>query len=291
MACVADDPAFCQFGAMPKPFPHAYTCNHVVSDDGHVTFECSQDTEIWPWLALSPIHPILVQTINFWGSVEAGEALGTFDPEKWSALTFAEWSCGPASVGRPVRGIYETLQRGEETRFQLRFYDADYQQTVRISGKGVVFRTRNFEGWRRETKDEFKKPDTSGFEYAAAEMLGVATDRERFLAPLVSGSAVTTQGLITKENGLRPAHPYIGGSGDHVNSTHMGEIGRQFAEMLFGRRLHNRTGEMSFMHYVELGRPFEVELVSRDADELSLSLLVTQRDRDCARIEMAFAPA
>lgn len=276
---------------MPKPFPHAYTRNHAVTDEGHVTFECSQDTEIWPWLALSPIHPILVQTINFWGSVEAGEALGTFDPEKWSALTFAEWTCGPASVGRPVRGIYETLQHGEKTRFQLRFFDADDEQSLRISGKGVVFRTRNFEGWRRETKDEFEKPDTSGFEYASAERLGVATARERFLAPLKQQSTINTEGLITKENGLRPAHPYIGGSGDHVNSTHMGEIGRQFAEMLFEGRLYNRSGEMTFMHYVELGRPFHVELVSQNAADLSVSLLVTQRDRDCALIEMAFAPA
>ena len=276
---------------MPKPFPHAYTRHHVVSEDGRVTFECSQDVEIWPWLALSPIHPILVQTINFWGSVECGEVLGTFDPEKWSALTHAEWTCGPTSVGRPVRGDYETLEQGEESRYQLRFFDADDVQTLRISGKGVVFRTRNFEGWRRGTKDEFKKPDTRGFQYASARALGVASDRERFLAPLKQGEMIKTDGLITKENGLRPAHPYIGGSGDHVNSTHMGEVGRQFAAMLFGRRLVNRSGEMSFMHYVELGRPFEVLLVSQNETNQSVSLLVRQRDRDCTRIEMSFAPA
>lgn len=280
---------FCKFGAMPKPFPHAYTCNHTVSDDGRVTFECIQNVEIWPWLALNPVHPILVQTINFWGSVESGEALGTFDPEKWSALTHAEWTCGPASAGLPVRGDYETLQHGDEMRYQLQFYDEEDVRTLRISGKGVVFRTRNFEGWRRDTKDQYEKPDTSGFVYASAESLGVQTDRERFLAPLARKDGISTDGLITKENGLRPAHPYIGGSGDHVNSTHMGEVGRQFAEMHLGRRLINRSGEMSFMHYVELGRPFEVSLVSQKQAENAVSLLVRQRGRDCARIEMTFS--
>jgi len=275
---------------MPKPFPHACTCNHVVSEDGRVTFDCIQDIEIWPWLALPSIHPILVQTINFWGSVEAGEAKGTFDPEKWSALTHAEWECGPTSVGLPVRGMYETVQHDDEMRYQLRFFDAADAQTVRISGKGVVFKTRNFEGWRKTAKAEFAKPDTRGFEYASPEALGVRTEGECFLSPISRGDTIGAQGLITKENGLRPAHPYIGGSGDHVNSTHMGEVGRQFAELVFGERMINCSGEMTFLHYVELGRPFEIELVSQDADAHAVSLLVRQRDRDCTKIDMKFSP-
>lgn len=254
-----------------------------------MTFECTQDVGVWPWLALNPIHPILIQTINFWGSVEAGEARGTFDPEKWSALTHAEWTCGAPSVGLPVRGTYETLEHDDGMRFQLRFFDAEDAQVVRISGKGVVFQKRNFEGWRQDVKKQFEKPDTRGFEYASAAALGVKTPGERFLAALSRDDGIRTQGLITKENGLRPAHPFIGGSGDHVNSTHMGEVGRQFAELLFGERLINLGGEMAFMHYVELGRPFEVCLVSHSETDRSLKLLVKQRDRDCSRIEMTFA--
>ena len=282
---------FCDFAAMPKPFPHAFTHSHVVSEGGRVSFECSQDIEIWPWLALNPIHPILVQTINFWGSVECGETLGTYDPEKWSALTHCEWTCGAPSVGRPVRGTYETLQRGERNRYQLRFFDVTDAELVRISGVGVVFRTRNFEGWREDTKEKFKKPDVSGFVYASADAVGVATQGECFLSPLRHGETVSSTGLITKENGLRPAHPFIGGSGDHVNSTHMGEIGRQFAELLLGAPLIVRAGEMSFLHYVELGRPFEVTLIEHDEAVLRVELVVRQRTRDCARIELAFAVA
>ncbi|MEL7033643.1 MAG: hypothetical protein AAGL97_00885 [Pseudomonadota bacterium] len=276
---------------MPKPFPDAYTHSHTVAADGQVWFECTQDVEIWPWLALNPIHPILVQTINFWGSVECGETLGTFDPEKWSALTHCEWTCGAPTVGPPVRGTYETLQRGDKMRYQLRFFDAADEDVVRISGQGVVFRTRNFEGWREDTKEKFKKPDVSDFVYAPAEAVGVETQSECFLSPLKRGPQVSATGLITKENGLRPAHPYIGGSGDHVNSTHMGEVGRQFAELLVGAPLINRAGEMSFLHYVELGRPFEVELVSHDEAAQRFQLLVRQRARDCTRIEMTYARA
>ncbi len=276
---------------MPKPFPDAYTHNHTVPEPGRVSFDCSQDIQIWPWLALNPIHPILVQTINFWGSVECGETLGTFDPEKWSALTHCEWTCGAPGVGRPVRGTYETLQQGEKQRYQMRFFDEADAQIVRISGVGVVFRTRNFEGWREDTKEKFKKPNTSDFMYAPAAAVGVATQKERFLAPLRQEDGIRTTGLITKENGLRPAHPHIGGSGDHVNSTHMGEVGRQFAELLVGERLINRGGEMSFIHYVELGRPFEVELMSYHERDCAVSVLVRQQDRDCTKIDMQFESA
>ncbi|MEO1552740.1 MAG: hypothetical protein AAFR82_02305 [Pseudomonadota bacterium] len=276
---------------MPKPFPHAYTHSHTVSEDGQVWFKCIQDVRIWPWLALNPTHPILVQTINFWGSVECGEALGTFDPEKWSALTECEWTCGAADTGLPVRGIYETLQRGDKIRYQLRFFDGADALVVRISGRGVVFRTRNFEGWREEAKENFTKPDIGGFIYAPADAVSVGTQSESFLAPLARGTQVSTTGLITHKNGLRPAHPYIGGSGDHVNSTHMGEVGRQFGELLVGEPLINRGGEMKFLHYVELGRPFDAELVSHDEAECRFSLRVRQRNRECTQISMAYAKA
>lgn len=282
---------FCDFVGMPRPFSDVYTYNHTLRDDGSVTFECSTDSAVWPWLALSPTHPILVQTINFWASIDSGEFLGTFDPDVWTALTQVAWTCGEPSVGLPVRGQYATVRDEGRARFTLEFYDAADHQVAQLSGQGVTFRTRNFEGWREDTKEKFKKPDTSDFEYAPAKAVGVATPSESFLAPLSNGDHIATTGLITKQNGLRPAHPYIGGSGDHVNSTHMGEVGRQFAELLIGAPLINRNGEMKFLHYVELGRPFEVDIVAHDEAAQTLSLLVTQAERDCTQISMTYAPA
>lgn len=275
---------------MPRPFSDLYTFNHKRLDDGSVAFDCSQDADVWPWLRLSPIHPILVQTINFWASIDSGEFLGTFDPEVWTALTQVEWACGPPTAQLPVRGLYSTTQSDERARYHLSFFDQDDQQVARLSGQGVTFRTRNFEGWREETKEKIVKPEPPPFDYAPKEAVNVATQAESFLAPLSRGKTVTTSGLITKANGLRPEHPYIGGSGDHVNSTHMGEVGRQFGDLLMGQQLINRGGEMDFMHYVELGSPFEVELVSHDQGAQEFSLLVRQAGRDCTRIVMRYAP-
>ena len=76
-----------------------------------------------------------------------------------------------------------------------------------------------------------------------------------------------------------------------MNSTHMGEVGRQFGELLAGAPLINRSGEMEFMHYVELGHPFEIELISYDEAAATFSLLVRQAGKDCTRIKMTYAEA
>jgi len=284
-------PNFCDFAAMPRPFPDLYTFNHKHLDHGGVSFECSQDSAIWPWLTLSPIHPILVQTINFWASIDSGEFLGTFDPEVWSALTQVEWDCGPPSVGLPKRGTYHTEQQDGRLRYHLEFFDSAGDRVARMSGRGVVFRTRNFEGWREDAKEKVVKPEPPPFEYSPKDQVHVQTQSESFLAPLKRKPRVTTSGLITKAEGLRPGHPYIGGSGDHVNSTHMGEVGRQFGDLLLGQRLINRGGEMVFHHYVELGSPFDIELTAHDPDELCFALEVTQAGRKCTDIMMRYAPA
>lgn len=275
---------------MPRPFPDLYTVNHTHLDDGAISFECSTDDTVWPWLKLGPAHPILLQTINFWASVDCGEFLGNLEPGVWTALTQTEWACGPANVGLPVRGRYSSTQEGERGRFHLAFFDADDQQIVRMSGQGVTFRTRNFESWRDEAKEKIVKPDPPPFDYAPHEAVGVATAPESFLAPLSRTDGLSTSGLITKANGLRPAHPYIGGSGDHVNSTHMGEVGRQFAALMLEQPLRIHGGEMDFMHYVELGTPFDVALTAHDEAAQAFSLIVHQAGRACTRISMQYAP-
>lgn len=274
---------------MKSPFPHAYTKNHALLGDGVVGFDCSMDAEIWPWLKLEPIAPILVQTITFWGSVESGMFLGTFDPRKRSALAQTNWECGPPGVGVPVRGRYETSQAGDHRRFALEYFDADERRVARMSGQGVVFRTRDFESWRNDAKEKIVKPEPPAFAYAPPAALGVATPGECFLAPIAPGQTVRVAGLITKARGLIPGHPYIGGSGDHVNSTHMGEIGRQFGDLLLGRQWINTGGEMVFSHYVELGSPFEVSLIEHAPEAKTYELLVQQAGHDCTEIRMSYA--
>jgi hypothetical protein len=275
---------------MPRPFPDAYTFNHARAEDGAVTFSCSTNSDIWPWLTLPPTHPIFIQTINFWASFDSAVFLDEFRADAWTALTGLKWTCGPAEAGRPASGRYLSEKDQDRARYALTLWDAAGTIVADYTGEGVTFRTRNFEGWRGKAKAKLEKADRAAFDYAPAASVGVATQKESFLSPLqqISGTEVST-GLITKENGLRPAHPYIGGSGDHVNSTHMGEIARQFGALLLERPTRNLGGEMVLKHYVELGVPFDVKLLARYDEGQSYSLLVRQAGRDCAQIDWTYA--
>ena len=275
---------------MPRPFPDAYTFNHARAEDGAVTFECSTNSDIWPWLVLPPTHPILTQTINFWASFDSAVFLDEFRADAWTALTKLEWECGPPEVGYPARGRYFSASQENRARYELTLWDTDGRVVADYVGEGVTFRTRNFEGWRDAAKTKLKPSAPAKLTYAPAASVGVTHHKESFLAPLrEAAGTLSTTGLITKENGLRPAHPYIGGSGDHVNSTHMGEIARQFGQLLLERPTHNSGGEMGLKHYVELGVPFEVKLLARSDEDQSFSLLIRQADRDCAKIDWIYA--
>ena len=194
---------------MPNNYDIAFTHSHEIQDDGSVKFECSRDIEKWPWLTLPPAHPIVVQTINFWASVETGITRGTFDPTKWSALTFAHWETGAEFTGPVIRGLADTPPGEpdiEKPHYRLTFFDAAGNLVCRIVGTGVIFKTRNFEAWRGKAKE---KADLSHsikhFTFAPAESLGVNSDVERFLSPLSHGDRVTAGALVTDRK--RPYAP------------------------------------------------------------------------------------
>lgn len=278
---------------MPETSLQPYTHAHRLLDGGSVAFECSQDADFWPWLALHPFDPIVVQTVNYWASVECGAARGTFDPNKWSALVQTEWTCGAEGAGHAARGISEVIGDADNPRFQMTFFDADGALVYKMGGKGVVFHNRDFEGWRAKAKAELAaRVPVADFEYAPHETTGMRAQWQSFLSPLVEGETVSAHALITKENGLPPAHPYLSGSGDHVNATHLADIGRQFAQAVRGGQPRSIIGgEMSFKHYVELGRPFDIALAKEgmaeggSSDE-AVSMNVSQAGRFCAAITL-----
>lgn len=104
-----------------------------------------------------------------------------------------------------------------------------------MTGKGVVFRRRNFEGWRGEAKEKLPVPSRSvDFAFASAGRLGVATQDECFLSELAKGETPAAQGLVSKARGFLPRHPYHGGSGDHVNSNQLADVGTQFLHLARG---------------------------------------------------------
>lgn len=270
---------------MPRPFPDQYTHNHARDEAGAITFECTANAETWPWLNLVPTHPILIQTANFWASFDSGVFMDEFRADSWTALTKLEWACGRPGVGYPARGRYTSVQEEKHARYTLELRDADDELVADYAGEGVTFRTRNFEGWRGETKEKLRPAEPVTLGYVSSELVDVATTDESFLAPLSQTSGgLRTTGLITKENGLRPNHPYIGGSGDHVNSTHMGEIARQFGCLMLGRPFDHTGGAMELKRYVELGVPFEVALLNHSGATRSFTLQVLQADRVCAEL-------
>ena len=273
--------------ALPK---HEFTRDHNVAKDGTVTFRCSDDIGIWPWLALDTQHPIVVQTINYWASVEAARARGTLDLSQWTALTHSDWQCGEKEAGPLSHGKAEVENEGDREAYRLTFYDRDNAMIVQIRGKGVVFRNRDFESWRESAKQHLaKRAKQASFKYAAAASVGVASQKESLISPLCAGNEPSAQALITKENGLMPAHPYHSGSGDHVNANHLADVATQFASLQRGAPVNVRGGEMHFLHYVELGHPFEISMESYQRAQHAISMAVTQAERNCAQINLKFA--
>ncbi len=131
---------------------HPYSYDHDVADDGTVTFQCSTDAEKWPWLALHPFDPIVVQSINFWASVETATARGTWNPEKWSALAHMTWQCGEQGVGHAIRGVGKQTGRDGSPGFHIIFFDANDALVFEVGSKGVIFQTRDFEAWRAKAR-------------------------------------------------------------------------------------------------------------------------------------------
>jgi len=266
-----------------------FTQDHVVSDDGRVVFACSTDHEAWPWLALHPFDPIVVQSINFWASVETGKARGTFDTSKWSALTQTEWLCGDQDVSHATHGIASAFGEDGTGRYALSFFDKDDRLVYKMSGKGVVFQNRDFESWRQKEKTKIAPPSISDFQYADAKKVGVSSQLESFIAPLVQGDVLAAEALITKENGFIPQHPSHSGSGDHVNANHLADVARQFLCQHIGKApIIITSGEMEFHRYVELGRPFHIHLAGEDSARETVSMTVHQADHLCATITMRY---
>lgn len=276
---------------MPKTSNKAYTHSLTPLADGAVAFKCSSDRAAWPWLALPPWHPTVIQTINYWASVETAMARGDFKPDTWSALTESHWVSNTGAKGPPTHGLADYIQdpdAPDRLIFRLTFFDAEGTFICRLTGKGVIFRTRDFKGWRDQSKKQAAPPQAvQHFNYASANDLGLSTDVERFLSPLSGEAIPTATALVTKENGLMPAHPYHSGSGDHVNANHLADAGFQFAHLVNeGRKLKCTEGKISFLKFVELGRPFTLSLTAHDKDTGAISMEVTQANVTTTKVTL-----
>lgn len=275
-----------------------YSFAHRVEDDGSVAFQCSQDVGANPWLALPAHHPVVVQTQSFWTAVGASSALQGWEQTKWTALTWIDWKLGEAGGGHATRGIYRPDSEEGKLGYVIELFNAGGAVVVTIRGRGVVFRNRNFEQWRKEAKQEAQKSgQKSGqksdqqaapltqFQYCDPETLGLTRGERVFIAPFDHARRYI-EALVTAENGFPPGNAFIGGSGDHVNSTHLHELARQALFAIKGQTDIDTSGTMELNRYVELGAPLKLNIAHVDAS--SAIFEVEQVGKICAKITLRF---
>ena len=263
-----------------------FTHSHVLHDDGSLSFACGSDLARWPWLALDPCDPIVVQTLNYYGAYEIAIARGEYRPGQWTALTQTDWRCGDDGAGHAVRGI--AAARGEDSGapYRVSFFDRDDKLVCEVSGKGVVFRNRDFAAWREAQKQDLGAPMAlSDFPFVDAELIGRDSQIESYVSALDAGSPASVTALVTSENGFPPAHPYNDGSGDHVNAAHLADAALQFLRLAKGDPgLLVSGGDMRFASYVELGHPFFLKLAEPDEPGGDAPISIQQAGRECATI-------
>lgn len=261
--------------------------------DGRIYFDLSSDAMKWPWLRLHPANNIAVQATNYYAMTAVSRFAGSLG-EEWSALTEFAWRAFNVgkSARHPVRGVAEAGE-GEAPGYVCDLFDADGARVYHVTGKGVVFRTRDFKAWREKSKAEaLALPAPENFTYALPSTVGVSSTVESIVSPLRrEGEEVFADALVTAANGFPPAHPYHDGSGDHVNSTHMADAAQQVAQMLRAEQGLGgwpAGGDIAFRRYVELERPFRLTLESSPADSARLAFRLEQGGRPCASIALDY---
>lgn len=267
----------------------SYAFDYERTGDGALGFRCSGDARRWPWLSLPPRHPLVIQTQNFWASFGALRFEGGLEEGQWSALTWTDWSLGDARAGHAVRGVYQKVEAEAGPAFGLTLFDAQDRSIVTTRGRGVVFRNRNFEKWREASKQVARKDrNACAFTYAEDAQLALGEGEFALVAPLAPGET-RIEALVTPENGMPPANRVISGSGDHVNTTHFGEVTRQ-ALCLVTRdpEVQVTGGEMTLKRYVELGTPFALTFERDDPGTITFTL--EQLDKQCAQITLHWSP-
>jgi len=266
-----------------------FTTDHVFHDDGRFEFRCVHDVAARPWLSLHPHNPMFLQALNFWVPFEAGLARGHYGPEKWTALTETRWECGKRDVGKPVRGIASPVNEDDGLSYGITLYDDGGAEVYRLSGKGVIFQNRDFGAWRAGSKAKIAAlPKPNEFEFAPHELTGAGAQSQSFISPIRNEETPSATALVTEKNGFIPHHPYLSGSGDHVNATHLHVIGEQFTSLLEGgRKFVSTSGTMAFNRFVEIGHPITVKLNKKSEGVVDLSFY--QAENICAGMTFNYA--
>lgn len=274
---------------MTKQQSGDFCFDYARQSDGAVTFQCSPDARKWPWLKLPPAHNIAIQTTNYYALSGVSLFTGATDGEKWSAITDFAWQVGVGGAGEraahPARG--RSINNDDGIGYSCEFFDVDGRVVYSVTGAGVVFRNRDFEGWRAKSKAAvLATPAPNDFVYACNDAVGTASAAEVLVSvPVRRGADTIIEALVTQENGFPPAHPFHNGSGDHVNSSHLLDAVQQAAFQLRDH-VFPSGGSATFRNYVELERPFQIVPIEVKENEILFS--VRQIGKECAQICLTY---
>lgn len=258
------------------PYKHQLLTNTRTLGTSRLRFELDSDAKRWPWLTLPAWHPALAGKLSFFTGIKAGEDLFALPTSMASAVTHIGWENHlPCLRGSPaVGGIIGTEQSEQRFRYDSEFQDADGQPQQTIRAEGVIFRQRDFGGWRRRMKQTMQAVDQmrpQDFGFAEPASAGVDSGRECFVSPLhESRQGLACYALLDADSGFAPGHPWHTGTGDHVNAAQQLDICWQASHLIGRAQGWWRPGQMyvcsggqaAFRQYLELGAPIAVRLKS-----------------------------
>lgn len=273
-----------------------FTDNLASQSDGCITFSCSTDHKVFPWLALPVGNAILVQNIAYFTSVGLANANGAVEEGQWTALTKIVWRCegDAAQERRPACGKAEAAREDGSPDFGFSIFDEAGALLYRLDGAGVIFRNRDFKSWRAKNLTRIMAlPEPVDFRFAPPAEAGVPTVEECFVSSMSGGAQPMVEALVTSQSGFSPGHPWHQGSGDHVNASHQADAAEQAARVMRPdlRDQVCRRGEISFGRYVELNRPFQIAQIASKTAGGAIALELSQGGRHCTEILLEFGEA
>lgn len=248
----------------------------------------------WPWLALSPVHPVVLDKIQYFSALAASFASGGLEPGTRSALTRIRWSVapGPSPVHHAVRGVLVPWSEPPRGGYTLTLVDAERREIATVWGEGQAFVDRDFGAWRARSKDALRARATPPPGVADPVAAGLGPHGHCLVcAPSERAGERFVVAWVGIAGGFHPAHPFHTGTGDHVNAAHLLDCALQATHLMDGRGtpLVCSAGEAEFLRFVELDVPFELRLDPADGAPAARErwrFRIHQADRENARVTL-----
>ncbi len=290
------------------PYESSLVSRVLAQDATHCALDFDPDPARWPWLDLPCWHPVVCEKYAYFSGVTAGMEVGTISATSFTALTGMDWSYRGAQTAQsaPTHAICESRVEAQQAGYSVCTRDATDRVVHEISGKGVIFRTRDFENWRQQRKqadaEDLPRPD---FEFATAAVTGCRSGDEVLISDLVDDPEQGTLRCLAwldADHGFHPGHPYHTGSRDHVNAAQLLDCAYQASHLVLAQQsdwqtltppLYCTGGKARFKNYVELQRDFELLVtgVTVNGSRRTLRFDLQQGGTICARLSLDFCLA